>query len=329
VVTAVATGRKGVEYNYRTACEVADALGARLGLDIAARTALATSFERWNGRGVPNQIGGTAIPRPMRIAQLAQEFEVLARLEGVSDAMHRPRATRPRLRSRVDRPSPRRRGPGAALDRQDPWDAALDAAPPVLPLDEHGLGGALLVITFFADLKSPWTSGYSRAVAELARAACGPAAGSAALLHDLGRIAVPNSSKSAHGHTVAGVPVPPVVQLTHRVPDGSSPWHGMSSRHSCGGRRHHPGPLPNQSGRAPLFNGSPFVTLLCHAQPELAGISLRIARGALDAYDVTTVWRRCPLGLLNRVRPLAPAGRPRAPSTVARKEGVPLAFQMT
>jgi len=49
------------------------------------------------------------------------------------------------------------------------------------------------VLADFADLKSPWTSGHSRAVAALAREACGPAAEAAALVHDLGRIAVPNS----------------------------------------------------------------------------------------------------------------------------------------
>jgi hypothetical protein len=72
VITTVATGRKGVEYNFRTACEVADALAARLGLDPAARTALATSFERWNGRGVPNGIAGTSIDPPRDVNRAAR-----------------------------------------------------------------------------------------------------------------------------------------------------------------------------------------------------------------------------------------------------------------
>jgi HD-GYP domain-containing protein (c-di-GMP phosphodiesterase class II) len=55
------------------------------------------------------------------------------------------------------------------------------------------VGCALLVLADFADLKSPWTGGHSRAVASLARAACGPAAAAAALVHDLGRVAVPNT----------------------------------------------------------------------------------------------------------------------------------------
>lgn len=45
----------------------------------------------------------------------------------------------------------------------------------------------------FADLKSPWTSGHFRAVAALAFEAGGPEPEAAALVHDLGRISVPNT----------------------------------------------------------------------------------------------------------------------------------------
>jgi HD-GYP domain-containing protein (c-di-GMP phosphodiesterase class II) len=51
-------------------------------------------------------------------------------------------------------------------------------------------------IADFADLKSPWMLGHSSAVAELGAAAAAPDAGEelrlAGLLHDLGRVAVPN-----------------------------------------------------------------------------------------------------------------------------------------
>ena len=45
----------------------------------------------------------------------------------------------------------------------------------------------------FSDLKSPWLGGHSRAVAALVGEACGPDAELAALVHDLGRVAVPNT----------------------------------------------------------------------------------------------------------------------------------------
>src|SRR4029079_17646613 len=51
----------------------------------------------------------------------------------------------------------------------------------------------LLVFADFSDLKSPWWSGHSREVAALALEACGPIAEAAALVHDLGTIAVPNT----------------------------------------------------------------------------------------------------------------------------------------
>jgi hypothetical protein len=56
--------------------------------------ALASSFERWNGRGSPTGTKGTAIPKPMRVAQLSQELEVLARIEGVTRALEIVRARR-------------------------------------------------------------------------------------------------------------------------------------------------------------------------------------------------------------------------------------------
>ena len=61
------------------------------------------------------------------------------------------------------------------------------------PLSEPQVVESLLVLADFSDLKSPWLGGHSRAVADLARAACGPVAEEAALLHDLGRVAVPNT----------------------------------------------------------------------------------------------------------------------------------------
>ena len=73
VLSVLAGGKKAAEMNFRTACEVADVFAKRLGLDETVLAALASSFERWNGRGLPTGARGTAIPRPMRVAQLSQE----------------------------------------------------------------------------------------------------------------------------------------------------------------------------------------------------------------------------------------------------------------
>jgi HD-GYP domain-containing protein (c-di-GMP phosphodiesterase class II) len=195
VLSVLAGGRKEAELNFRTACEVADAFARRLGLDEAVRAALAATFERWNGRGLPTGSKGAAIPRPMLIAQLAQELEVLARLQGIDRALEIIGARRgtgydPTL---ADLALDEATGWWEAVEPADPWDAALAVAPPSAPLDESGAHESLLVLADFADLKSPWTAGHSRAVAALAREACGPAAEEAALVHDLGRVAVPNT----------------------------------------------------------------------------------------------------------------------------------------
>jgi HD-GYP domain-containing protein (c-di-GMP phosphodiesterase class II) len=66
-------------------------------------------------------------------------------------------------------------------------------APAAAALDDAAVYESLLVLADFADLKSPWMSGHSRAVAALVGEACGPEAGAAALVHDLGRVAIPNT----------------------------------------------------------------------------------------------------------------------------------------
>lgn len=195
VLAVLAGGRAAAEQNFRTACEVADALAARLGLDDGVRAALAANFERWNGTGFPAGTRGAAIPRPMRIAQLAQELEVFARIEGIDAALgvvrrRRGRSYDPEL---ADVALAHAAAWWADVEPADPWDAALALAPPCIPLDEAATREALLVLADFADLKSPWFGGHSRAVAELVGQVCGPKAEAAALVHDLGRVAVPNS----------------------------------------------------------------------------------------------------------------------------------------
>ena len=195
VLSVLAGGKKAAEMNFRTACEVAEVFGKRLGLAEPVLAALRASFERWNGKGLPSGVKGEAIPRPMRVAQVSHEFEILARIEGVDRALgiiaaRAGKAYEPDLARTVVRE-------GASwwdeLEGADPWDAALQASPPCDALNDAEIGEVLLVLADFADIKSPWIGGHSRAVAALAGAACGPEAERAALLHDVGRVAVPNT----------------------------------------------------------------------------------------------------------------------------------------
>jgi hypothetical protein len=94
VLSVLAGGKKAAELNFRTACEVADVFAKRLGMDETVLAALPASFERWNGRGLPDGVEGAAIPTPMRIAQLAQDLEILARIEGITRCLDIIRARR-------------------------------------------------------------------------------------------------------------------------------------------------------------------------------------------------------------------------------------------
>jgi HD-GYP domain-containing protein (c-di-GMP phosphodiesterase class II) len=90
----------------------------------------------------------------------------------------------------------------ADLHGRDEWETALEREPePVTTIGPGTLDAALAAFADFADLKSPWIRGHSRRVASLAEEA-GRHAGlhdaacddlrRAGLVHDLGRVAVPN-----------------------------------------------------------------------------------------------------------------------------------------
>jgi HD-GYP domain-containing protein (c-di-GMP phosphodiesterase class II) len=205
VASILADGRKFAELNFRSGCEAADALAARLGMAQPVRDALACTFERWNGKGQPNRVQGKSIPLPMRVVHLAQDAEALARLRSPDEAVAviRERSGRAYDPALVDEFAPIAADAFARLEKLDPWDAALACEPaPRRLLSGADLDEALTVAADFIDLKSPFTAGHSRQVAALAAAACEKAglpaaeatrARRAGLVHDLGRTAVPNS----------------------------------------------------------------------------------------------------------------------------------------
>jgi len=205
VASILAGGRKFAEMNFRSGCEAADVLAARLGMAQPVRDALACTFERWNGKGQPNRVKGEQIPLAMRIVHLAQDAEALARLGSPQEAVA---AIRERSGRAYDPALVEVFVPGAAeaftrLEKTDPWDAALACEPESRRvLSGAALDEALEVAADFIDLKSPFTAGHSRQVATLAAAACQRAglpsavadrARRAGLVHDLGRTGVPNS----------------------------------------------------------------------------------------------------------------------------------------
>ncbi|HET6812065.1 MAG TPA: HD domain-containing phosphohydrolase [Acidimicrobiales bacterium] len=201
----VARGPGPVKESFRAGCEVARLLADRLGFAGAAVESLAFAFERWDGRGYPNRVKAEAVPLPMRIVQLAQDADAWYRTGGVEPAIDLARSRAGGAHDPALVEVFCRVGPGvlAEIHAESAWGAVLDAEPPpAVMIDSAGLADACAVVADYADLKSAYTAGHSRGVAELvagaARACHLPApeveeAERAALLHDLGRTAISNA----------------------------------------------------------------------------------------------------------------------------------------
>jgi HD-GYP domain-containing protein (c-di-GMP phosphodiesterase class II) len=195
----------------RSACEVATTLARRLGLSAGVQLGLDQVYERWDGYGAPAGCKGEELCIAARVAQLVDVVEIFDRAGGPAAAREvaRLRSGRhfdPALAAAFERVADELLGD---LDGVDMLEVALAVEPgpvPRCPRDELiGLAGA---IADFADLKSPWTLGHSPRVAELAARAVGDGEREtmrlAALLHDLGRVAVPNSIWDKRGSLGGG-----------------------------------------------------------------------------------------------------------------------------
>jgi HD-GYP domain-containing protein (c-di-GMP phosphodiesterase class II) len=191
--------------NFSSGCEVADMLAQRLDFDASVRTALGFTFETWNGAGHPNHVAGEEIPLPMRVVHLTQPMEAISRRFSPERALEAARERRDRTYdpALVDLFLEH----GAAwfdrLGTTEPWDAVLTLEPePHRILTGAALDDALTVAADFIDLKSPYMGGHSRRCAKLAADAGGVlglgddvivSLRRAALVHDFGTTAVPNS----------------------------------------------------------------------------------------------------------------------------------------
>jgi HD-GYP domain-containing protein (c-di-GMP phosphodiesterase class II) len=199
------SGRDALAAMETTHCMIAGLFAMRLGLGTGVRDGLQHVFGRWDGKGTPAGIAGEEIALSARIVVVADIVESFRRLGGVAAAVE---VARRRAGGQFD--------PGLAehvrgnadallggLDEATGWDAAI-AAEPALARRMSGveLDSALAAIADFADLKSPYTTGHSRGVAERAAAAAlraglgEPVAGElrrAGLIHDVGRLGVSNT----------------------------------------------------------------------------------------------------------------------------------------
>jgi HD-GYP domain-containing protein (c-di-GMP phosphodiesterase class II) len=180
-------------------------LAAALGLGPEVRDAVYQTFERWDGKGVPAESRGEEILMPARLVNVADVVAVFHRAGGVDAAVA---VARERSGTQFDPALVDAFCAGASevldgIEAVTAWPAVVDAEPALeIVLSDDALESALEAIADFTDLKSPWTIGHSRGVADLAHAAApayGLSAGDAALVrraglvHDLGRLGVSNA----------------------------------------------------------------------------------------------------------------------------------------
>lgn len=198
-------------------CEVAGMLADRLGLPSAVEDVFPYLSERWDGRGMLGRARGEEVPLPLRITHvgrdatyqrlLADDEQVVATIRSRSGHAFDPEVVDAFLANASDVLGPADRDPSA-------WDAVLDAEPGrPLTLADDEVDRALWAMGAFADTASPYLTGHSAGVGELAGRAAGvlgmeqadaTVLRRAGYLHDLGRVAVEPRIWAKDGSLSAG-----------------------------------------------------------------------------------------------------------------------------
>lgn len=165
---------------------------------------LEQTFERWDGKGLC-QARGAQCPVTARLTILVDVVEVYHRVGGVEAAVA---AARERSGTQFDPELVALFADEApalleGLGSVDAWNAVIDAEPSLhRRIAAADIEPALEAVADFTDLKSPYTLGHSRRVGDLVGAAAQRSGMSedtvrlvrrAGLLHDLGRLGVPNT----------------------------------------------------------------------------------------------------------------------------------------
>jgi HD-GYP domain-containing protein (c-di-GMP phosphodiesterase class II) len=179
-------------------CEVSGDIAQILRLPPAVELGLRNIFETYDGKGLPGLLKHPQVPASVYRVALAGDLEVLSRVHGMDAALaHVGSLGNAKYPEELVRLLNRFARDWLALldsDESQPFDFRSSAA----------AGSTQIPLTLVADvidLKLPWLAGFSRQVADLARAAGAlqglpPAAQEqlygAGLIHGIGRAAIPN-----------------------------------------------------------------------------------------------------------------------------------------
>src|ERR671935_2516290 len=191
--------------SFAAMCEVAQRFARWLELGRGIEAALEYVFARWDGKGLPREVGGEALPLPARLLHVARDYSLFLSAAGADDA----RAVLERRAGAAYDPRLAELGARhfgdvcAELDDTRMWEHALEIEPfPQVRLAGDGIDAGFAAFAALTGLKSPWLREHSTTVAELAEAAAwrmGLPAETvaflrrAALAADLGRVGVSNA----------------------------------------------------------------------------------------------------------------------------------------
>jgi len=199
-------------------CDRGAQIARRIGFSEAMSSAIYSLDEHWNGKGFPDGHRGPDIPLISRIMNLCQTLEVFLTLNGVHDAFQ---VLRDRSGTWFD---PELVRATADLEKDEAlWKLiqedgvreeviGLEPVGGLLCVDEGGLDNVCEAFASVIDIKSPYTHSHSRGVTSVAVAICQRLNLSedevrlvrrAALLHDIGKLSVPNNILDKPGKLTA------------------------------------------------------------------------------------------------------------------------------
>ncbi len=195
------------EDHLRGVCEVAVRVAQRLGMPQGVQDAVRHYLERWDGKG-PYGLAGGEIPLKARLLHTALKIEAAYTARGRNEAEAMALAQK----GKIFDPQmvaaflivARNTGLWETLAKKDLWQVVLDLEPdsPYRNMNEAKLDDVALAVADFVDLKSPFTVGHSRETARIGegiarRMGLPPSEVAnirrAALVHDLGHVALPGS----------------------------------------------------------------------------------------------------------------------------------------
>jgi len=318
-------------------CALAVELGGRLGMSAAVVAALGQIYERFDGKGAPAGLRGARLAPAARIMHVAWRAEVHRAIEGAGTvaAVIADRAGG-ELDPEIASAFLRRAGELLSVaGAPSAWEAFLAAEPaPRRRVASADLPALARAFAHYVDVKSPFTLGHSVGVAELctrAAARAGLPEGEraaleiAALLHDIGRVSVPNGiwdkpgaltplewervrQHSYHGERILArtpllAPYAALAGAAHERADGSGYHRGRS------------GAAPSRA--AAMLAAADVLHALGEPRPHRAALSPDAA-GALLAAEVRA-------GRLERdavAAVLGAAGQPAPPLPGARPAGL-------